>query len=61
LTGLAIAALRHVECDPRLLERVEPILTQVLDGGDVAVRDIADRDAAGTHRRAVNVDGATPA
>src|SRR6202020_587268 len=61
LTRLAIATLGHVERNPGLLERVESILAEMLDGGDVAAGDVADRNAAGTHRRAINMDGTTSA
>src|ERR1700754_1853710 len=58
--ALAIAALRHVAGDPGLLHPVQLAVGggEALDGGDLLAGSIADRDAAGAHRYAVDVDRA---
>src|SRR5581483_2097970 len=56
---LAIAALRHIVLEPRLLHLVElAVLRQAFDGGDLLARGAADREGTRTHRRAVDVHGA---
>src|SRR5215467_6097330 len=50
LAGLAIAALRHVDCGPGLLHGMRAVARQALDGDDlVAGLDRADRYRAGAH------------
>ena len=58
LPGLAIAALRHVLGDPRLLHRMLAVGRQPLDGRDASAVDTRDRHRAGPHRLAVDVDRA---
>jgi len=53
LTGLAVAALRHVVSDPGALHRVRAVSAQPFDRGDLLVADIADRGDAGPHGLAV--------
>ncbi len=56
---LAIAALRHVVIDPRLLHLVQGLARgQALDRGDLAVAHCADWYGARAHRDAVHVHGA---
>src|SRR6267142_2631479 len=56
LSGLAIAALRHVDRRPRLLHRVRAAARQSFDGDDLVGRlDRADRDGAGAHHLAVQM------
>src|SRR5438552_2591082 len=58
-SGLAIAALRHVVIDPRLLHLVQDFARgQAFDRGDLAVAHCADRYGARAHRDAVDVHGA---
>src|SRR5262245_22858433 len=59
--GLAIAALRHVDLDPGLLQRMGSVLRKAFDGLDLAGAYGAERRLAGPHRRAVDVHGAGPA
>src|SRR5262245_35322676 len=58
LTALAIAALRHADLDPRLLDRMRAVLRQPFDGRDL----IADRgrrlQLARLHGQPVDMDGA---
>src|SRR5882757_4289130 len=57
--ALAIAALRHVTGDPGQLHLVHHAVDgEALDGGDVLAGGFVDRDAAGAHRDAVDMDGA---
>src|SRR6478752_5348047 len=57
--ALAIAALRHVVLEPRLLHLVQrAVLREPFDGGDLLTVDRAERHRARTHRDAVDVDGA---
>src|SRR5262245_5020759 len=57
--ALAVAALRHVEVDPGLLNLGQnAVLGEAFYGGDLLPDGIAGRDAARTNRRAVNVHGA---
>src|ERR1700736_6314447 len=58
-SALAIAALRNVVGDPRLLNLMEgAVAGESLDGGDLLANGFTDHHAAGAHRDAVNVDGA---
>src|SRR5439155_10293447 len=60
--ALAIAALRHIVGDPGLLHLVQcAIAGEAFDGGDLLAGGFADRNAAGAHRHAVDMDGAGPA
>src|ERR1700733_368311 len=61
LTSLAIAALRHTEFAPRLLDRVLTLGVKTLDGGNGLAGDIRHGDDAGAGRLAVKVDSAGPA
>ena len=47
LSGLAIAALRHVQFAPGLLDRMVALRMQPLDGDDLVAHGIADHQAAG--------------
>src|SRR3954454_24077524 len=54
--GLAIAALRHVEREPGLLDRMRAVRRQPLDGDDLLVRaDRAQGQRAGARRDAVDM------
>src|SRR4051795_4102761 len=56
LTGLAVAALRHVDRGPGLLHRMRGVRRETLDGDDLVGRlDAADRDRARAHHFAVDV------
>src|ERR1700730_9717628 len=58
-SALAIAALRDVIIDPGLLHPVQRALRrQPFDGGDLFADGFADQHAAGSHRDAVDVNGA---
>ena len=65
LAWLAVAALRHGQCDPGLLHGVEASVArragQTLDGGDAPSERRARRDLAGADCSAVQVDRAGPA
>src|SRR6516165_11240421 len=61
LPGLAIAALRHVLGDPRLLHRMLAIGRQPLDGSDASAVDARDRHRAGPYGLPVDVDRADAA
>src|SRR5205807_9593391 len=61
LSRLAVAALRHLLRDPRLLQRMRRIGREALDGGDLGALDAAERRAARAHRFAVDMHGARPA
>src|SRR5262249_60722216 len=52
LPGLAIAALRHLLRDPRLLQRMAGIRRGPFDRGHAAPREILDRVGAGGGRLA---------
>src|SRR6516225_10043997 len=54
LAGLAIAALRHVECPPSLLHRVIALGVEPFDGRHRATVDIADRGSTGPGGLAVD-------
>src|ERR1700761_2246226 len=57
--ALTIAALWHVEIDPRLLDGMEAaVLRQRLDRGHLATAQTTDRHLAGARRRSVDVHGA---
>ena len=58
LSGLAVAALRHVLGEPGLLHRMLAVGRQAFDGGDALIGDIADLNAAGAHGLAVHMHGA---
>src|SRR5271163_2713641 len=58
LAGLTIAALRHIQRAPSLLERVIAFRIEAFDGGDSLAVDVADRRNAGSYGFAVDVDGA---
>src|SRR5882762_11245455 len=58
LPRLAVAALRHVLRDPRLLHGVRAVLGQAFDGGHALAGDGRHRQHAGARRDAVQVDGA---
>src|ERR1700722_1437407 len=58
LPGLAIAALRHLQIEPGLLQRMVAIGRQALDGGDVLARHHRDRRLARAHRLAVEMNRA---
>ena len=62
LAGLAVAALRHVERQPRLLHGMVAIAREALDGDDLVARlHVLDQDGAGALHLAVDVNGAGPA
>src|SRR6516165_4266023 len=62
LPGLAIAALDHLELEPGLLDlRACGSFPDALDGCDSAAADRADRQLAGAHRGAVEMQRACPA
>ena len=58
LTRLTIAALRHVNLDPGLLQRMAEIIRETFDGGDFFAGDIRDALDARTDRFAIEVNGA---
>src|SRR5262249_48906062 len=56
LSGLTIAALHHIDLQPRLLQALaEGSVTDVLDGVDLGIADVAHRQLAGALRRAIHV------
>ena len=57
LTGLTIAALRHVNLLPGYLQRVRTKRGQSFDGGNGGMRRAAHRRQAGTNRLAGEMDG----
>ena len=62
LAGLAVAALHHLQLQPRLLQgRALRRLADRLDRGDRALADAVDRGDAGPRRRAVDMHGASAA
>src|ERR1700722_628579 len=58
LAGLAVAALRHLQIEPGLLQRMVAIGRQPFDGGDALARHHGDRRLARPHRLAVEMDRA---
>src|SRR5580704_12833909 len=58
LAGLAVAALRHLQVEPGLLQRMVAIGRQSFDGGDVLARHHRDRRLARAHRLAVEMNRA---
>src|SRR5580704_10019318 len=57
--ALAITALRHIEFEPGLLDRMQlSVLGNCFDRGDLLGADRSDRDLAGTCGDAVDVHGA---
>src|SRR5262245_2843629 len=57
--GLAVAALRHVMLDPRLLHRVQrAVLGEPFDGRDLLAVGLADRQRARAHCLPVDVNRA---
>src|SRR5215468_7588141 len=58
LSGLAVAALRHVLCQPSLLHRVLAVGRKPLDCGNASTLERPDRHRAGAHRLSVDVDRA---
>src|SRR5690349_4773621 len=61
LARLAVAALRHVLLDPRLLHRLRAILREAFDGRHLFPGDGRDGQHAGARGDAVQVDGARAA
>ena len=61
LPGLAEAALRDAELDPRLLQRMTAVRREPLDGDAPLARGAANRRHAGAHHLAVEVHGARAA
>ena len=61
LSGLAVAALRHVQLNPRFLQRMREIRGQSFDGRHVLAFDARYRRHAGANRLAVQVHGARSA
>jgi hypothetical protein len=59
LPGLAVAALRNLLGDPRLLQRVVALGAEAFDGGDFLADDVAERSLAGAHRFAIDVNCAS--
>src|SRR3954468_7162180 len=55
LAGLAVAALRHLLFDPRLLDRMAAIGRDALDRGDRVLAHRTDGHAARPRRLAVDV------
>src|SRR5579859_1659528 len=58
LSGLAIAALRNVFGDPSLLDAMQAVGGQALDGGDFLSGDGGDGGLAGARGFAIDVHGA---
>src|SRR5262245_58733937 len=58
LTGLTVAALRHLLDDPRLLQRVAGTRRQPFDGRDLLAAHDRHLGLAGSHRLAVDMDRA---
>src|ERR1700730_7882536 len=56
LAGLAVAALRNLLGDPRLLQRMVALGAEAFDGGDLLAGDVAERSLAGSHGLAVDVN-----
>src|SRR5438093_898854 len=61
LARLAVAALRHLLGDPRLLEGMLPLGVEPLDRRDLLSGGLGEGRLARPHRRAVEVDGARAA
>src|SRR5712691_3170452 len=61
LAGLAVAALRDLFTQPRLLHRMLAVGREPLDGGDLFSFDGTDRHRAGSHGLSVDVHGASAA
>src|SRR6516162_6560698 len=62
LSGLTIAALHHIDLQPRLLQALtERAAADVLNGVDLRVADVAHRQLAGTLGSAIHVDRAAAA
>src|SRR5436853_275071 len=62
LAGLAVAALRHVERQPRLLHGMVTVAREALDGDDLVARlHVLDQDVAGSLQFPVVVYGTGPA
>jgi hypothetical protein len=55
---LAVAALRHLMIDPRLLYGIQRAAAQTFDGGDFGVRRGLHRNTTTAHRLAVEMHGA---
>src|SRR5207302_1331767 len=56
LAGLAVAALRHADLDPRRLHSLaDAVLADRLDRGDLRLRHRRDRRDAGAHGLAIDV------
>ena len=58
LAGLAIAALRHVDLDPGLLNGMVVVGRKPLDRGDLFARHTGDLGDAGAGGLAINMHGA---
>jgi hypothetical protein len=58
LACLAIAALRHVAIHPGLLQWIQALTAQALDGRDLPAGSRCDRSDAAAHGIAVQVHGA---
>src|SRR5882672_1972200 len=58
LARLAVAALRHLLFDPRLLHRMAAVGRNTFDRGHRILADHAHRHAGGAGRLAVDMDGA---
>src|SRR6266581_9432713 len=59
LAGLAVAALHHLQLQPRLLQgRALRRLADRLDRGDRTIADVVDRSLTGADRLAVEMHGA---
>ena len=58
LAGLAVAALRNLLGDPRLLQGMIALGAEAFDGGDLLADGVADRGLAGSNGFAVDVNGA---
>jgi hypothetical protein len=61
LSGLAVAALRHLLGDPCFLQGVLSVRRQAFDGGDLAARHFRNGNLAGAHGLAVDVHRASAA
>src|SRR5712671_3325978 len=61
LADLTVAALRHVEGAPSLLDRVIAVAIEAFDRGHRAARDIIDGGDAGSGGFAVDMNGACAA
>src|SRR5436853_4923753 len=61
LPRLAVAALRHLLGDPRLLQRMRAIGREAFDRHHARAFHAADRGGAGAHRLAIDVHGARAA